>query len=581
MTSTLGGRLVHNHTANSFLYSKDDPLLGKRPSTSMTASMQKTSRLSEEGPTKTAHPERSPRKKHSPTLSPSSSNGNGSTTASTTPNVEMTKVFVLLLEPKTKTFELIQLVYSTLSTTIGDILFMIPQHATELVLGSQKYTGLCRPKEDDQSLSELSLLASMPTTASKSNNNKNCANICTGEILVAIPQDYTVPEVTKFSQAILTNRRFTKLLRRSNPLAPREHSKKKERKSSSRRHKSTSTSSRKKNSLARSRDAVHILEKHDETAEELLNASNHIAANGGVNQEQMMQRALEKAADAAAQANANIPIGSSNSHSNTPRSSPRKSSSPPGKQTRHYEQNHGDGSLGRHLQQHSPSHNNFQHQAASYASEDSSVASSLGTSRGSYASSYASSSWVDGGASVYSTSTAGAESLGESLSSWSKSCGASFSSSGGRSQQARQRNILHYHQQQQGFAGGVARSNSGRGLTMMQPQQTSYRRRKEQMASRRLIMIATGTLFVVAYLTGCYLLDPTGTVTERVETAKNNPMGLPGLFEVGFIVLVLKKIQFLANRRRRKKNGSLQRTPRSISKCPAVRIYAKLIGNEY
>ena len=579
MTSTLGGRLVHNHTANSFLYSKDDdPLLGKRPSSSMTASMQKSSR--EESPTKTAHPELSPRKKQSSTRSPSGSNGN-STTASTTPTVEMTKVFVLLLEPKTKTFELIQLVYSTLTTTIGDILFMIPQHATELVLGSQMYTGLCRPKQDDQSLSELSLLASMPATASTTNDNQKCANICAGEILVAIPQDYTVPEVTAFSHAILTNRRFTKLLRRSNPLAARDRSKKKDRKSSSRRHKSSSTSSRKKNSLARSRDAVHILEKHDESAEEILNASSHNAANGGIDQEQMMQRALEKAANAAAQANANIPIGSTSSHSNTPRSSPRKSSSSPGKQIRHHQQDHGDGSLGRHLQQHSPSHNSFQHHAASYASGDSSVASSLGTSRGSYASSYANSSWVDGGASVYSTSTAGGESLGESLSSWSKSCGASFSSSGGRQQHARHRNILHHHQQQQAYAGGVARSNSGRGLMMMQPhQQTSYRRRKKQMASRRLIMIATGALFLVAYLTGCYLLDPTGTVTERVETAKNNPMGLPGLFEVGIIVLVLKKAQFLANRRRRKNDGTLQAKPRSNSNCPALRIYAKLIGNE-
>lgn len=295
-----------------------------------------------------------------------------------------------------------------------------------------------------------------------------------------------------------------------------------------------------------------------------------------------MQRALEKAANAAAQANANIPVGSTSSHGNTTGSkgSARKVYSSSNKHSHHPQQDHGDGSLGRHLQQNSPNRNNFQHHSASYASGDSSVASSLGTSRGSYASSYASSSWVDGGASVYSTSTAGADSLSESLSSWSKSCGASLSHAGGRPQHARHRHILHYHQQQQGIVGAVARSNSGAGLMMMQPQQRGYRRRKEQSALRRLMMFV-GVVFLLAYLTGCYLLDPTGAVSERVETAKNNPMGLPGLIEVAIMVLLLRKVQFLVNRRRRKKNGTLQTKPRGKSNCPAVRVYTKLFGNDY
>ena len=94
-------------------------------------------------------------------------------------------------------------------------------------------------------------------------------------------------------------------------------------------------------------------------------------------------------------------------------------------------------------------------------------------------------------------------------------------------------------------------------------------------------MIVVGSLFLVAYLAGCYLLDPTGTVTERVASAKNSPMGLPGLLEVGTIVLFLRKLQFLANRRQRRKNGTLRAKPRSKSNCPALRIYSKLLGNEH
>jgi len=470
---------------------------------------------------------------------------------------EMTKVFVLLLQPETKTFELIQLVYPTKNTTIGDILRMIPQHATELALGSQKYTGLCRPK-DDHDLSDLTVLASVPSNAtgdsSPAETNEKNACIFSGEILVAIPKGFTVAEVSKFSQAILTNRRFTKLLRRSNLVSSKssrnkhgDHNKDRKKSLSSRKH--------------RSRDAVHILEKHDEAVEEadilIGTATGHGSAQ---DQENLMQRAMQKAASAAAQANASISPGSLS----TPSTSPYKS---PARHSRHTH-NYSPGSLDRHLQATSPNRQfqspNFEQQ--SQALDNDSVASDLGTSHRSLSSALTNTSWVNGGASVYSTSTG--DSLGDSLSSWSQSCGASLT--GGTQRQAR----YARHRNRRMFGA------DGNGSTnLMQPPQPSIRRQKaSRKSNRRLFLAVVGAILVVAYLLGCYFFDPTKESTQHVETVRNNPMGLPGLAQVVILVLILKKLQFLSDRRKRKAKGMVAPRPRSKSSCPAVRVYAKVFG---
>ena len=196
------------------------------------------------------------------------------------------KIFLLLLQPKSKIFELIQLIYSPNDTTLGDILKMIPANASEVALGTQEYLGLCRPKGKEELL-DKNLLASKPKSAGTSAGDTKSANITMGEILVAIPQGYTGPDVAALSKQILDNPKIVKLLKRSDPLAL-----KKRRSSRSHRHSSNTSSSRK----GSSRRQLEILNKLDEEEEG--------------NQEQKMKQAMEHATAEAAEANAAIRGGS-------------------------------------------------------------------------------------------------------------------------------------------------------------------------------------------------------------------------------------------------------------------------------
>jgi putative lipoic acid-binding regulatory protein len=134
-----------------------------------------------------------------------------------------------LIQPKSKIFEIIQLFYSPSETLVGYLLDSIPGNATEPALGLQEYIGLCRPKGNGHHI-DLDMLAS------GSNGNKECAKIIRGEILVAIPTGYSGPICAKLAEPLLTHPKVQKLLKRSDPLAPKK--KKKKRHSSSRRYKS-------------------------------------------------------------------------------------------------------------------------------------------------------------------------------------------------------------------------------------------------------------------------------------------------------------------------------------------------------
>lgn len=199
------------------------------------------------------------------------------------------KIFLLLLQPTSKIFELIQLFYSPYDATVGNLLQMIPKNATEKALGSQTYIGLCRPKTQEE-------LLDLQELASEVRPGVDSAKITLGEILVAIPEGFTGPDVAALSKQILANPKIVKLLRRADPLAPKKRK-------SSRRH-------RHRSSRTTNREQVHVLEKHEEVVEEDF----HHAS------ERSMQLALDKAAAEAEAANAAIPGGgSSNSISSTPK----------------------------------------------------------------------------------------------------------------------------------------------------------------------------------------------------------------------------------------------------------------------
>ena len=673
MTSTIEGRLVHRHTAYSFLYATTSaadfnnstsnnnnsnsimqtmhsPSLryklaeGKK---SMSAAMQKASRStmalamrhssndtattasSSKSPTMSSDDDdykslsKSTMADHSATTPPSSSRKSSSSSHSavvgSSSKTEMIKIFVLLLEPRSKTFELIQLVYPAMTTTIGGIIRMIPQHATELTLGSQTYVGLCRPKgsssssssssKASQALSDFAMLASdaaamstststtSSSSSSKKSKKKTTAAVCTGEILVAIPKDYSVAEVSRFSHAILTNRRFTKLLRRSNPLAPKAP-----RTKESKSHKKDRKSSSKKSS---SRDAVQILEKHEEHGSFDESNSNHQGEDEDPHGS--MQKAMEKAATAAAQANASI-LGT------PPQKGILKNSNEANQQQNHHQQQQqqqNSGKLSGFLSRTSPNGNRYAtsiEHTSSNDDENNSVGSSLGTSRGSSytnststtTTSYAANSWIDGGASIYSND--GQSTIGDSISSWSKSLDASFSPSGRTAQYARHR--VHRNH---------SNNSLHRMMMMMEPHENDHhhkhghhhhghhhhhgrrhRRRGGLSPLRKFALAGVSAMIVGAYLLGCYWFDPTRQPTEQTQNLQQNPMGLPGLLQVIVVLLTLKKIQFLYRRRDQQKrpkpqqqqqgdgntNGRLMELPKSQrqSACPVVRIYAKLVG---
>ena len=131
---------------------------------------------------------------------------------------EPLKVFLLLIQPQSKIFEIIQVFYSPSQTTVLNLIEMIPINATEPALGSQEYAGLCRHKDG--------IPISVNMMASSSSHDKNCAQIVRGEILVAIPKGYSGPLCARISSPILSNPKVRKLLERSDPLAPKRKKKK-------------------------------------------------------------------------------------------------------------------------------------------------------------------------------------------------------------------------------------------------------------------------------------------------------------------------------------------------------------------
>eukprot|EP00934_Nitzschia_sp_Nitz4_P009429 Nitzschia sp. Nitz4//scaffold185_size43419//39686//41122//NITZ4_007311-RA/size43419-processed-gene-0.86-mRNA-1//-1//CDS//3329539739//9419//frame0 len=200
------------------------------------------------------------------------------------------KIFLLLLQPKSKIFELIQLLYQPLDTTLGMILDRIPENATEPALGAQEYIGLCRPKQAEQEeLLDLDLLASSVRPGVTS------AQITLGEILVAIPRGYTGQEVASLSRQILANPKIVKLLKRADPLA------RKSKRSSSGRRKTRSSQQR----------SVHVLESHDEGVEPSSPEVRPplIDSLPTAESERQMLLAMDKAAAEAAAANAAVSAG--------------------------------------------------------------------------------------------------------------------------------------------------------------------------------------------------------------------------------------------------------------------------------
>jgi hypothetical protein len=142
-------------------------------------------------------------------ITPCSSSGSISSAASVASCVE---IFLLLVEPNSKVFELIELSYPRRTTTIAKILKMIPKNVSDPVLAEQKYVGLCRPKKNSEPITELKAFASSSVAGSGPT-----ANICQGDIFIAIPANTSSRQMIQLAKPIVANPHIQKLMASSHP----------------------------------------------------------------------------------------------------------------------------------------------------------------------------------------------------------------------------------------------------------------------------------------------------------------------------------------------------------------------------
>ena len=139
----------------------------------------------------------------------------------TPPSNDTYTIFILVIQPTAKLFELIRVNYHPSTATLGDLLDLVPGNVTEEDLRDQKHIGLCRPHGSSAASRSLTKL---DMTASLMARDGTDARILCGEVLVAIPEGYTGKEAQILSQHILKIPKMKKLLQRADPLSGAENS---------------------------------------------------------------------------------------------------------------------------------------------------------------------------------------------------------------------------------------------------------------------------------------------------------------------------------------------------------------------
>lgn len=118
--------------------------------------------------------------------------------------------FVLLLDPKSRIFELVEIDDADKSYTVKQVLECIPAKCTDERLLNMNYIGLCRPA-DRAEFTDLTALAFKPSIESCLASNE-C--IMENDVLVAILQDSTGFQMCKISKPILKNGKFRDMIRK-------------------------------------------------------------------------------------------------------------------------------------------------------------------------------------------------------------------------------------------------------------------------------------------------------------------------------------------------------------------------------
>jgi hypothetical protein len=131
------------------------------------------------------------------------------------PSNDKYTIFILVIQPSAKLFELVRVNYHPATATIKDLLDLVPGSVTEEHLKHQKHIGFCRPKGSSSSSRSI-MNACM--TASVMARDGTCARILCGELLIAIPEDYSGKEVQMISSRILSMPKMQRLLSKSDPI---------------------------------------------------------------------------------------------------------------------------------------------------------------------------------------------------------------------------------------------------------------------------------------------------------------------------------------------------------------------------
>lgn len=100
----------------------------------------------------------------------------------------MLKIALLLVDAKTRRFELLQLEFDSDKALVSDALSQIPIHVTEKVLSSQTYVGVCGANGMERK------------------RTSPLFDFCTGnDVLVAIPSGTTSDECARLAKPILSD----------------------------------------------------------------------------------------------------------------------------------------------------------------------------------------------------------------------------------------------------------------------------------------------------------------------------------------------------------------------------------------
>lgn len=98
------------------------------------------------------------------------------------------KIVLLLMDPTSRRFELLQLEFDSLKAIVSDVLAQIPVSVTEAGLRDQTYVGICSVGANEMTPNQL------------------LADFCVGnEVLVAMPADMTPKECVRLARTILSD----------------------------------------------------------------------------------------------------------------------------------------------------------------------------------------------------------------------------------------------------------------------------------------------------------------------------------------------------------------------------------------